>query len=432
MKKNGVIILKIKLVIYIPAEFMDQVAALIKQGYEKSSAYAIAVSSYKKKHGHPPDLKQHSEGSMSESEINIIVKDDCFSEGFRKRVEDKILTSLDPIKINLSWENDFVDFDSPLVSFKPMKPEKIIYNLNDNSFFDSENKRYVIEKKQNGFRATIHKKGNLVKIYSGDETDITSSFQTIVEEAKKIDVKDLDYVIDGEFVCYENRNVLGVTPIINLTNNPKYQDDSNMFFFASDMVYNGKDISSLSLEERKRNLKMLDFSNHIKYVPFVIVSNKEDFERGTNLFTKMSCSEGCLIKDCNSVYLKDSASKDWVFLSNTNLLNVIVSGIDTKQSGSFECELSLLSENDSIRNKKTLNGSKIVVIGTATNLMEDLGVGDFATVLVKDAKRINYSDNSFDYFVDFDNIVKKNKEQITTNLSFLEDIVYLKGTCVSG
>ena len=40
----------------MPKEVMEQVRALMREGYPESRAYAIAVANYKRKHGHPPRM----------------------------------------------------------------------------------------------------------------------------------------------------------------------------------------------------------------------------------------------------------------------------------------------------------------------------------------------------------------------------------------
>jgi len=40
----------------MPAEVLNQVRALMREGYSESRAYAIAVANYKRRHGHPPEM----------------------------------------------------------------------------------------------------------------------------------------------------------------------------------------------------------------------------------------------------------------------------------------------------------------------------------------------------------------------------------------
>jgi len=49
------------------AEVLEQVRALMRQGYSESRAYAIAVENYKKRHGHAP--RMHKISKTAESEV---------------------------------------------------------------------------------------------------------------------------------------------------------------------------------------------------------------------------------------------------------------------------------------------------------------------------------------------------------------------------
>lgn len=40
----------------MPNELIEQVRALMRQGYPESNSYAIAVENYKRKHGHAPRM----------------------------------------------------------------------------------------------------------------------------------------------------------------------------------------------------------------------------------------------------------------------------------------------------------------------------------------------------------------------------------------
>ena len=70
-----------------------------------------------------------------------------------------------------------------------------------------EQKVYSVEKKMNGFHASIHKKGDEVKIFSEQKKDITHAFKTLVESIKKIGDT---FIIDGELVPFDEKGkVLG-------------------------------------------------------------------------------------------------------------------------------------------------------------------------------------------------------------------------------
>ena len=44
----------------MPSEVLNQVRALVREGYSESRAYAIAVDAYKKRHGHAPRMHKIS------------------------------------------------------------------------------------------------------------------------------------------------------------------------------------------------------------------------------------------------------------------------------------------------------------------------------------------------------------------------------------
>ena len=71
-----------------------------------------------------------------------------------------------------------------------------------------ESFQFSVEKKMNGFHATVHKSGDEIKIFSEQEKDLTSAFPSLIEAVKKLSSS--DFIIDGELVPYDNKgNTLG-------------------------------------------------------------------------------------------------------------------------------------------------------------------------------------------------------------------------------
>ena len=147
---------------------------------------------------------------------------------------------------------------------------------------------FAVEKKYSGFRATIHKKGDSVKIFSAQGKDITFPFPTIAAQAKGLSAK--DFIIDCELVPYKgskplNRNV--IAKYFGTAKSRRGLDDKGVIFFAFDCVHFGSDITGLDWIERKKILDGMRFTSNIKKTPSIVIRNRDNASQVIKLFKIM-------------------------------------------------------------------------------------------------------------------------------------------------
>ncbi len=172
-------------------------------------------------------------------------------------------------------------------------------------------KEYPLEvnKKYDGMRAQIHKKDNMVKIYSEEGSNITERFPTFVDQIKKYPK---DIVLDVEITGEEKGKPIGRSDVSGYVHKKDTPDDSNFTANTHDIVYLGNDdLHKWSREERMGQLKGLRFGNKYNIIPFRIADNKNELERHVNFFSNMKASEGAMIKSQDSIYELDGMTTSW-------------------------------------------------------------------------------------------------------------------------
>ncbi len=193
----------------------------------------------------------------------------------------------------------------PLLSYSPPKATQVFYELSELSdYIDSKQSRVAVEKIFDGIRATLHRDGDAVKLYSDSSIDVTSAFPTLVKQALEIPIE--KFILDGKLVEYSNTTPLGASPIIEritLINSGNKIDDSGVIFHISDTPYIGKNISDSPWFERRKVLNQLvvDSANIQKVKPF-IVDTRKDFESAVRLVSNLIGSEGAMVKVYDAPY----------------------------------------------------------------------------------------------------------------------------------
>jgi len=165
-----------------------------------------------------------------------------------------------------------------------------------------ERHSFFVEGDYAGIRATLHKKGDEVKLFFNENDDITILFQNpsdlysdveamekfnkeVLNQAKELSGK--DFILDCEAV--RNRDTV--------------------LLYALDLLYLDKDQTEQSLSRRKSLLKTLKFSDRIKESPFVIVRTPSDIREAIKLYNKLDNCNGVLIRKYVGKYFD---SDGWV------------------------------------------------------------------------------------------------------------------------
>lgn len=177
--------------------------------------------------------------------------------------------------------------------------------------FDSDD--FLYEIKFDGIRALCFINGDNILLQSRGKNNITPLFPEI-NVLKKLTNKKV--VFDGEIVIFDD----GVSSFsliqkrLHLKNKNKIEELSNIFpitFVVFDILYENKDLTNLSLIQRK---EILDKYNDKD----VFVKCKYFKKNGISLFNfvKNNRLEGMVAKKINSKYYINKRSNDWIKIKN--------------------------------------------------------------------------------------------------------------------
>jgi bifunctional non-homologous end joining protein LigD len=175
-------------------------------------------------------------------------------------------------------------------------------------------KDWLYEIKWDGYRAIAEIKDDNVKLYSRNGTSFNNSYPIIVDALIKMKI---NAVIDGEIVALDKNGL----PSFQLLQSYNY--DSPIIYYVFDVLYiNNKKICSLTLLERKQQLKKLlkksaviKYSDHIK-------------EKGIELYKLAGKQniEGIMAKQADSEYFSGIRTANWLKIKHHKSQEAIIVG----------------------------------------------------------------------------------------------------------
>jgi ATP-dependent DNA ligase len=284
---------------------------------------------------------------------------------------------------------------------------------------------YSVEKKLNGFHATLHKWGNQVKIFSEQKKDLTVAFPTTVEALKQL--SDKSFIIDGELVP-ERGGRRALAPFIGAAKRGVEADDSGIKVYVWDIIYyDGKDISKEPLEVRKEVLKKLKFSKKIVNTPYVFVKGIDNVIKAVKAAAKLPGSEGAVIKDISKPYHFGKESKVWIKFRNLSDLHVIILKVNKKDQGwNYTVGIKVTEEEKKKLNPKYLEDS-ILRLGNTFNTSEKFEAGEIIDILVEEVWR-HISDAGKRYSIHKPRVKQLRPDlERTSTISDLDDLVSALG-----
>jgi predicted nucleotidyltransferase len=234
------------------------------------------------------------------------------------------LERIKPLKI-IKMMTESVEMDQ-ISPFYPMKPAKRFYEIDEaiKYMFEKGNK-YSIEKKFNGYRGVLIKRGKSAKLYSDQKKDISRHFDTILSEAQN--VANGDFVIDAEIVYGEG----GRAEIAKYVTGDSELDDSKIKLHVFDVIYYKEDLTSEPWYERKGILHSFNFTDHIKEVNSIIVDTPEEAKKAIKFNSSLSGSEGALIKQYKGKYKKGGETDAWIKYRKTDMIVAKVLSVNKKE-----------------------------------------------------------------------------------------------------
>ncbi|MBD3167934.1 MAG: ATP-dependent DNA ligase [candidate division Zixibacteria bacterium] len=195
----------------------------------------------------------------------------------------------------------------------------MLAKLTHDYFSDEE---WIYERKFDGERCLVFKKGENARLMSRNRKDISDTYPEVEEEFSK---QGADFVVDGEIVAFSG----DVTSFSRLQERMKIKDrdeawKSNVavYYYAFDLIHIGDyDITGVNLRHRKSLLrKALEFTNRVR---FTAHRNKNGEE-----YHKEACRkgwEGIIAKNAASEYLHSRSGK-WLKFKCANQQEFVIGG----------------------------------------------------------------------------------------------------------
>lgn len=189
---------------------------------------------------------------------------------------------------------------------------------------------YLVEQLLDGFPVTIHKCGDLVKIYDDNGKDVTKKFNSITDQVKKLNGEDI--ILDGKIVAIIGRLPTGKQAVETFINTKSSLQESQMVFVGIDVPYfDGVSHHDSTIYTRKKLLSPLElntFSN-LREVGFTLVREPSDLLISIDTVSKLPASEGAILKDIDSIYSFENPSDKWIEFRKAHKLSLKV--LDSKE-----------------------------------------------------------------------------------------------------
>lgn len=197
--------------------------------------------------------------------------------------------------------------------------------LTDRPFSDPA---WVFERKLDGIRAAVHKRGGTVTLTSRTGKPLSDAYPELVEALEAEPAQ--DFLADGEIVAFDGTR----TSFERLQGRMGIHDPRlarmsgiRVFLYLFDLLeFGGHDLTALPLRERKRFLrKALSFQGPVRYTP-------HRNERGEEFFCEACAKgwEGLIAKRADSPYVH-GRSGSWLKLKCSFQQELVIGGFTPPQ-----------------------------------------------------------------------------------------------------
>nr|WP_315085919.1 DNA ligase D [uncultured Chryseobacterium sp.] len=191
--------------------------------------------------------------------------------------------------------------------------EPMLATLVDRPFDDKD---WLYEVKWDGYRAVSFLKGGKVEIKSRNDKSFNEKFYPVYDALKELK---LDAILDGEIVVVGENGQADFGSVQNW----RSESDGILLYYVFDILwYKGKDLTDLTLCERKAVLKeILPVNDIIKISAPFYTSGIEFLEAA-----KQMGLEGIMAKKKDSLYHTRARTKDWLKIKANKRQEVVIGG----------------------------------------------------------------------------------------------------------
>lgn len=183
-------------------------------------------------------------------------------------------------------------------------------------------KNWIFERKLDGERCLLFKKGNTITLKSRNDKILNQSYPEIIAALKKLNLPDC--ILDGEIVALTKKitSFSLLSQRFGTTSVKAHAAKIRVYYYVFDMLYcDGYLITHLPLITRKLLLqKLISFNNIVRYV----THKKEKGE----LYLKQACKnkwEGLIAKKVDSTYISRRSSS-WLKFKCSNEQELVIGG----------------------------------------------------------------------------------------------------------
>ncbi|HKK17616.1 MAG TPA: non-homologous end-joining DNA ligase [Opitutales bacterium] len=188
---------------------------------------------------------------------------------------------------------------------------------------------WIYERKLDGERSLLHKKGRKVTLYSRNEKKKNETYPEIAEAVGRLEG---NFILDAEIVAFDRKR----TSFKRLQRrmHVKHPDETLLkevpvYVYAFDLLfYGGYDLTALPQEERKKLLRSLFDAED----PFRLLPHRR--EKG-EAYLKEACEkgwEGLIAKDAGAAYVH-KRSKKWLKFKCGNRQEMVIAGYTDPEGG---------------------------------------------------------------------------------------------------
>jgi hypothetical protein len=247
----------------------------------------------------------------------------------------------------------------------------------------------VIQKKYDGARIQIHKKGEDIKIFSDDGHRIEHRLPSFVEELQK-DNWPSEVILDAECEMWIRGKHQGreiVSGFLRKGEKLFKGEDGNLVVNVFDVLYEKESLADKPLGERQSILDKLPLKQSTDRVPRTgefnrtpsyVAKNDGDMIRFAKKVTTLPGSEGAMVKSIMSKYELDGQTSEWFKYKKTvEFVVAAIEKIETKTPGVYNYRMGVNPKGMDIAESdiKTVDGHKYAYVGKTMNTTISVPIG---------------------------------------------------------